>query len=1061
MRILPLAALAAVAALTPAAAETSRERSFERGRPSPAPVAARRAPVDPVRYEPNLGQWDGRIRCLGRASGLSVLLADGEAIFRGGAPASAKTLRGPRPGGMVPAAPSGDLRMAFVGGRSTPRIEASGLRTSVSNYFLGADRARWRTSVPHYGVATYRDLWPGIDLAFRGDPLRVEYDLHVAPGADLGAARLRFAGHDALRVDDSGDLVLAMGEGEFRHAAPRLWQDGPAGRREVSGSFRVHADGTVGFSAGEHDRALALVVDPVVDYATYLGGSIQDWADDVAVDASGNMVVSGWTDSTNFPLNSPLQSVYVGGGDASVPHVNDGYVAKYSADGQTQVFSTYFGGNGFDDCLGVATDGAGDILVCGLTSSTDFPTSSPLQAATGGGYDDMYVTKIAANGQSLVFSTYFGSAGQDEAYDIAVNASGIFLAGGTSSGAFPVVGSAQLNYGGGAADAIVAKINLAGNGVSYATWWGGSGQDLALGVAVDSSGSVRAVGETASSNFPTSGGVQSTFGGSGPTPFPGDAFLLRLDPTGVNVVFSTYFGASLDDYCDQVCLDASGNAFIAGQTSSQALPLVNPLRSVYGGGSFDGWIAKINATGNSVLFCTYWGGSGTEFLRGMGLDPAGDLVFCGLTTSTDFPLSNAFQGTYQGGTPVNNDGYIVKLDGTGSTVRYSSYFGSNGADDPQGMAILSSGAVAVVGLTNAAAFPVQSPVQATYGGGNFDSYLLRITPVPPTAPSVLVASQPGNGSVQLNWVDTSTTETRFEIEKKTGAGPFSLLANANLNVQSYQDFAVAPNTTYTYRVRAANADGTSAWTNEASATTGASIAPPTSPNNLQVTVVSATQNNLTWTDRSSNETLFEVERKIVPGTFETIASPGANTVSYSDTTLGPDSPVVYRVRAVGVTSQSAYTNEVTVLTLPSLGLTGVKGSITDSATAAKDVVNVKGFYAFLPASPDDTYAPLTEGIVIHVGSETNPAVLTIPPNDPAWVVKKTKATWKTPKESSVKVTVAVDTVKGTFSVKLSNITFPGEVTNPVRVSIRCGNDGGSVRAVWVNKKPGKFSYKQP
>jgi hypothetical protein len=310
-------------------------------------------------------------------------------------------------------------------------------------------------------------------------------------------------------------------------------------------------------------------------------------------------------------------------------------------------------------------------------------------------------------------------------------------------------------------------------------------------------------------------------------------------------------------------------------------------------------------------------------------------------------------------------------------------------------------------------------------------------------------------------VDTSTNEAGFEIEKKSGAGPFTLLATTLANVISYQDTSFGPNTTYTYRVRAVNSDGTSAWTNEASVTTGATIPPPTPPNNLMVTVVSTTQTALSWTDRSGNESLFEVERRIVPGSFQTAVSLPADTDDWNDTTLGPDTSLVYRVRAVGVTSPSAWSNEVQALTPPTLGFSGVKGSLTDSATAAKDRAKAKGIYDFLPATKDGNIDPVVQGVTIHLGGEQDPAVVAIPPSDPAWVVKGTRRIWKTPKDSSVKVSVSFDTTRHTFSVSLSRITFPGPVANPVRLSIRVGNDAGSVREEWASRKPGVFKYKQP
>jgi hypothetical protein len=1015
-----------------------------------------------VRFEPNLGQWDPEVRFLGRSPGCLVFLADGEAVFRLGGPGRLKGLRGSPPGSpyaLLPE-PGGDLRMRFVGASPAPRIEPAGLRSSVSNYFLGNDRSRWRAGVPHFGEAAYRDLWPGVDLVFRGDPACLEYDLVLAPGADPGAARFRFEGASSITVDDGGTLVLATAKGEVRQSAPRLWQQEEGGaRREVAGGFRVLEDGTVGFVAGRYDRARTLVVDPKVSYSTYLGGTGSDFPQDVVVDSAGSIVAVGLTNSTDFPRQSAYQSTYIG---ATSGTANDAFITKYAPDGQSYVFSTYFGGNGFDDCYGVAVDPSDNVVFCGLTSSTNMPTVSPVQAANAGGFDDMYIVKMAAAGNSLLFSTYYGTTLQDEAYDIACNATGIYVVGATNSALFVTHSPIQPGFNGGAADAVILKLNGAGTTVTYATMYGGSGQDVALGIAIDSGGSMFVAGETSSTDFPVQNSIQTTFGGSGATPFPGDGFCLRLLASGQTLGYATYIGGSSDDWCEQIAVDSQGEACLAGYTSSGGFPTMNPLQAILGGGTTDAWCAKINAQGTAFVYSTFFGGTGVEYTRGVGVDSSGNVTFCGLTSSADFPVQNAFQTVYLGGTPVNNDGFAVRLNAAGTKVLYATYFGGPGADDPENMAMDASGGAVVLGLTDSNAFPLVNPLQSGIAGGSYDSYVLRLALAPPSAPTGLTAVLQATGSIQVAWTDTSTIEDSFDVERKVGAGAYSKIATNPFNSTIYLDSAISPSTTFTYRVRAVNTDGPSGYTNEAAVTTDALIPPPTSPNGLTATPFSITRIDLAWNDRSNNESVFEVERRPIPGSFATAVTLPANTTAWIDGSLVPDTQVRYRVRAVGVTSPSAYTAEVLTATSPTFTLGLTTGSITDSALAGKDKAKAKGPYTLLAASPDQAVNPVLEGVTLLVGAEETPAVFVIGPSDAGWkTTKGGKATWKSPKGSVPNVKVVLDLVKRTYSFSVSKINFPGPPANPMRISMRVGNDAGSNRSTWTTKKAGIFSFKGP
>ena len=616
----------------------------------------------------------------------------------------------------------------------------------------------------------------------------------------------------------------------------------------------------------------------------------------------------------------------------------------------------------------------------------------------------------------------------------------------------------QAGFAGGASDALLLKFNPTATTLTYCTYFGGSGQDVAVSLAVDSSGNLYACGETSSADFPTLNAYQSTFGGSGTNPFPGDGFCLKLAANGQSVSFSTFLGGTSDDICENIALTAAGEPCLGGHTTSGNFPVSGAVQGTLGG-SFDAFCTKLNASGTGLAFSTFFGGSGNEYTRGIGVDSGGNVIFCGITASANFPVQNAFQATYQGGTSVNNDGFIVRLAGTGGPVRYSSFLGGPGADDPRSMALDGSGNPVIVGLTDSVAFPVVAPQQATIGGGAYDTYVMKIVLSLPADPTGLSATLPGTGAVQVAWTDASNNEDNFEIERKGVVGPFVRIQVATLNAVQYQDFSVQPSTTYTYRVRAVNGDGASGYTGESTVTTPATVPPPTSPNNLVAAAQSITQVSLSWNDRAANENVYEVQRRPLPGAYAVAVTLPADSTAWIDNAVGPDTPLLYRVRAVGATAASAWSNEASASTPPTMTLDATKGSLTDSPIAGKDKAKVKGTYLFLPASPDGAMDPLNQGVTVYVGGEQDPAVIVIPPDDAGWKVRNGKATWKTPKESITKATVVLDIGKFKFSIAISKINFPAPPGNPMRVSLRVGNDAGSHRAAWDLKRTGVYSFK--
>jgi hypothetical protein len=658
----------------------------------------------PLAFEPNVGQADAAVRFLARGSGYSLFLTDSEAVLA-----------------LSPAnAASGQdavLRLQLVSANAAPAVAGLAPQAGVSNYLLGNDPAQWQTNVAHFGQVTYGQVYAGIDLLYHGsDQHQLEYDFAVAPGADARQIGLRVAGALGLALDGQGNLVLHTAAGDVVEQAPVAYQDGAGGRVAVAAAYLLRGDGTVGFQVGAYDSTQALVIDPVLSYSTYLGGSGGDFGIGIAVDGAGNAYVTGYTQSADFPTASPLQPAHGVG-------QNDAFVAKLSASGSL-VYSTYLGGGGDDYGLGIAMDGAGNAYVTGYTNSTNFPIAAPLQSANAGGFD-AFVSKLNAAGSALVYSTYLGGSGGDFASGIAVDGAGsAYVAGATNSANFPMTAGAfdtALNGGnnGGNNDAFVAKLSAAGSSLIYSTYLGGSSNDQATDIAVDSAGNAYVTGFTFSSNFPTVNPAEATFGGG-----PEDAFVAKLNNAGSALLFSTYLGGSGDEQGQGVAVDGSGNTYITGFTSSTDFPTRNALQPALAGVR-DAFVAKLSASGNALVYSTYLGGSDADLGQGIAVDGSGNAVVIGWTSSADFPTADALQPTYAG----NQDAFVAKLNPSGSALIYSTFLGGTGAEQVSTVAVDAAGNAYVIGNTTSTDFPTANAVQGA-NHGIPDVFVAKLGPGP-------------------------------------------------------------------------------------------------------------------------------------------------------------------------------------------------------------------------------------------------------------------------------------------------------------------------------------------
>ncbi len=440
-------------------------------------------------------------------------------------------------------------------------------------------------------------------------------------------------------------------------------------------------------------------------FSTYLGGSNIDQAFGIALESGGDAIVIGSTVSTNFPTRNPLQANNRGNADA--------FVTRIKGDGSQLVYSTYLGGGAFDEAYGVALDAGANVYLAGATASTDFNTQNPFQANNNGGGSDGFLAKISSNGAVLVFSTYFGGAGVDVAYGVAVDANlNPYVTGHTFSTDFPTQNPLQANNRGNA-DAFVARFNLSGTGLIYSTYLGGTLGDFARGIVVDPGSQPIITGRTGSTDFNTRNPLQATNRGNV------DAFVSKLNINGSQLVYSTYLGGASEDLAFGIALDSSGSVYVTGDTLSTDFNTSAPLQAANRGG-FDAFVTKINPAGSVLTYSTYLGGSGDDLASSIALDTAGNAYITGFTSSNDYATISPIQDASRGGLEV----FVTKIFADASSIAFNTYFGGNGSDTANSIAVDTGGNCYITGATTSTNFPLRTPIQGTNRGG-LDAFIAK------------------------------------------------------------------------------------------------------------------------------------------------------------------------------------------------------------------------------------------------------------------------------------------------------------------------------------------------
>jgi len=727
----------------------------------------------PLYFEQNQGQVDSQVNFLTRAGGATIFLTPTEAVIVRSMPSqdsnTATSNRLRDPGAQIdaaaPPAQLAVLRMQLAGANAHPAVVGLDKQEGIVNYFIGNDPAQWHPNIPTYARVQYNEVYPGVDMIYYGDGRQMEYDFVVQPNADANRVSLKFVGADDLQVDANGDLVITTAAGEVRQPKPSVYQDAAGVRQEIPGSYLIKENGEVGFSLGAHDASKPLVIDPVLAYSTYLGGSGVDEGHGIAVDSAGNAYVTGQTASTNFPTANAVQGTYGGG-------TRDAFVTKLNANGSALLYSTYLGGSGEDLGSVIAVDSAGNAYVAGTTASTNFPTANALQGTNAGGNTDSFVTKLNANGSALVYSTYLGGNGEDLGYGIAVDSAGnAYVTGVTDSTNFPTANAVQGTYGGGD-DAFVTKLNANGSAKLYSTYLGGSNFEGGFDIAVDSAGNAYITGETSSTNFPTASALQGTKAGDD------DAYVTKLNANGSALLYSTYLGGSTFEGGNGIAVDSAGNAYVSGFTSSTNFPTANAVQGTKAGDAdaADAFVTKLNANGSALLYSTYLGGSDFEATNGIAVDSAGNAYVTGVIKSTDFPTVNAVQGTHGGAT---RDAFVTKLNATGSALLYSTYLGGSLIDRGFAIAVDSAGNAYVTGTTFSTNFPVTPDSFQPAGGSSQDFFISKLGDYA-IAGRVLDASNNGISDVTVTLggahaaIATTDSNGDFSFPDTTSGGNYTV-----------------------------------------------------------------------------------------------------------------------------------------------------------------------------------------------------------------------------------------------------------------------------------------------
>ena len=673
----------------------------------------------PLSFTPNQGQFDPAVTFVSRGSGYSVALTRDEADL---------TLQSSRPA---------TVRMQLLGTAALPAISGVDPLPGTANYLIGNDPKKWHTNLPTYARVKYAQVYPGVDLVYYGNQHQLEFDLIVQPGTDPASISLGFQGEVAnhplrLKIDPTGNLVVDGPDGGVLLPRPTVYQQAGNKRESVDGTYLLSASQHLTFRLGAYDHTRPVIIDPILTYSTFLGGSVADQATALTVDAEGNAYVTGVTNSPNFPTTP---------GVLGTPTLNNpSFVSKLSPDGSALLYSTCVGGlGGATTSTSIAVDATGDAYVAGYTYAKDYPTTPGAFQHTFSSLTTSFLSKLNSTGTGFVYSTLIGGSLDSNAFGLAVDSTGhAYLGGDNYAGDFPTTPGAYKTAPNPAqpyfVDVFLAKFDPTGSSLVYSTLLG-DGPSEVSGLALDNSGDVFLTGFTNDPNFPTSPGAFSS---------AGSTFVTKFNQTGSALLYSTRLRGSAVP--GGIAIDSAGDAYITGSTGSNDLPTTpGAFKTTDCAYCSDAFVTKLNPTGTGFVYSTYLAGdtletnhsaSGYGTGRSIAVDSVGNAYIAGSTLVANFPTTpDAFQNTYGGG---YSDGFFTRLNASGSAILYSTFLGGKGTDVATGVAVDPAGNAYVAGSISGSSSEVTSTFpttpnsyQPTYGGGDYDAFVTRFSALTP------------------------------------------------------------------------------------------------------------------------------------------------------------------------------------------------------------------------------------------------------------------------------------------------------------------------------------------
>lgn len=665
------------------------------------------------RFVANDGQWNADVRYCARIPGLTVWVTTSGIVYDHYRPARNSPQETTLTEGHV-------IKMEFLGSTA---VSIEGRQpTETSFNFLSSTGSF--AHVAAYDSVVIKSLYDGIDLVLYFDNGLFRYDFILAPGASPEHITFRYTGAypSAVHLLSPGELALDLSTGEIRHGKLFAFQPGASASQPVNCRFTSRQDGTFGFALGQYDSRRPLVIDPLV-YAAYLGGTLTDIPQDITTDAVGNIYITGYTLSDNYPTTA---GVY----QKDIRDSSDIFVTKITASGTRILYSTYLGGSRDDVSTSLAVTPDGEVFVTGRTRSSDFPTTADALDTNGyNGYTDIFLSRLSAKGDELLYSTLIGGNKDDVANAIVIKRGLLYLTGETSSDStFPVTSSAQQNKRASAQDAFVMILNNRGDSLCYSAYFGGNGVDIARALAVQNDGTIYIAGRTSSTDLPVTAKAVKKELSIQAEAF--DGFITAFHPVTRTIYYCSYFGGiGNDEQIEALAINSSDDIIIGGWTNSPDLPITpsafNPTPT--GFLQHDGFVAAIRPDSSNPIFASYLGGADKTSTKIFDLALDGnDNIFCtGTTFSKNFPTTpDAFDISYE--LPSNGDAFLTCINRDASEILYSSYFGGSQLDIGQAVATSTYRTVVITGQTRSPDISFEPRLGYPFSG-EIDGFVAKFT----------------------------------------------------------------------------------------------------------------------------------------------------------------------------------------------------------------------------------------------------------------------------------------------------------------------------------------------